>query len=857
MALPAAAVFVKAAYGECGEVLGVGALVELAHLLLDAVEPDARDARRHAREELGDERARESEGLEIIAPAVGADHRDAHLGHDLEQPLVGRGLVAAQHLLEGKRPEETAPVAVGKRLLCQVGIDRGGTHADEDAEIMHVQALGAAHVERAEGAQLLAHEMGVHGSRRENHGNGRALGAIALVGEHEMLGAAAHRVLGFLPDTGDRLAQDAVALLGIEGAIDVGCRRAHVGAHPLELAVRENGRAELEQAALQLVLVQNVAEIAEPRHQRHDPRLAQGVDRRVGHLAEILPEVMMQAAVLLGKHGERGVVAHGADRLLGVLRHRVEHDLKILERPADRDLAAAELLAFELDALARTLLDQAVELLDLLDPLAVGPALGQHLLGLAVVVELARPQVDRDHLAGADAALLDDARLVEAHHAGLRAYDEQSVAGQGVAHGAQAVAIHEGDRPLPAIGADRRRAVPRLHDGVAVGVELLDLLRQARVVRPGLGHQDGLDHGHAAVRTHHDLEHRIERHGIRAARLDDRQQVRHVAAEPFVRHARLVGLHPIDVAEQRIDLAVVGEHAEGLRQPPGGKRVGRIALVVDGEIRDEALVEQVGVEGGELLGQEHPLVDDRAAGERADIEVPDALGEHLLLDAPADDEEIDLELPGTRPLGVVDQDLLDLGTGRVRLLADHGDVDRHLTPAVDAVAHGEDLGLDDAAAALLCCEIGARQEDHADGEPALARLVALVADVLLEEVLGDLHVDAGTVARLAVGIHGTAMPQHLECRDSRGHHLAARLAVDRGDKADAAGIVLLGRVVEAVARQRLGVLAVLRDEALAALAHALVGRHAGPPLRQSDAAGAEALASSMVTARPTRAVMGT
>ncbi len=65
-------------------------------------------------------------------------------------------------------------------------------------------------------------------------------------------------------------------------------------------------------------------------------------------------------------------------------------------------------------------------------------------------------------------------------------------------------------------------------------------------------------------------------------------------------------------------------------------------------------------------------------------------------------------------------------SGRVRcaLSADHRHVDRHLTPAIDGEARVDDLGLDDRAAFLLRPQIGARQEDHADGEAVRAHLVA-------------------------------------------------------------------------------------------------------------------------------------
>src|SRR5690606_8266493 len=99
---------------------------------------------------------------------------------------------------------------------------------------------------------------------------------------------------------------------------------------------------------------------------------------------------------------------------------------------------------------------------------------------------------------------------------------------------------------------------------------------------------------------------------------------------------------------------------------------------------------------------------------------------------------------------VRDHDLLDLGPRRVGLLADHLDVHRHLAPAENRVAVAENFALDDDAAALLRREIGARQEHHPDGEAFRPGRMTRAADMFAEEILRDLHMDAGAVAGLAV-----------------------------------------------------------------------------------------------------------
>src|SRR5882762_8277101 len=144
--------------------------------------------------------------------------------------------------------------------------------------------------------------------------------------------------------------------------------------------------------------------------------------------------------------------------------------------------------------------------------------------------------------------------------------------------------------------------------------------------------------------AYQELEDIVERRGVGGDWLDDRLQILDEAAEIRMVEAGLVALHPVDVAQQRVDLAVMGEHAEGLRQLPLRKGVGRIALMEDGEARGESLVEQVGIEGRQMLGQEHALVDYRAAAERADVEFGDVLGQRRLLHAPAQDIELLFEL---------------------------------------------------------------------------------------------------------------------------------------------------------------------------------------------------------------------
>ena len=113
-----------------------------------------------------------------------------------------------------------------------------------------------------------------------------------------------------------------------------------------------------------------------------------------------------------------------------------------------------------------------------------------------------------------------------------------------------------------------------------------------------------------------------------------------------------MAFHPVDVAFKRVDLAVVRQHAERLRQPPLRECVCGIALVIDRKCTLKALIHQIRVELGDLLSQHHPLVDHRAARQRAHIKPLNASRGHGLLDTAADDIELTLKLFLVNAFGV-------------------------------------------------------------------------------------------------------------------------------------------------------------------------------------------------------------
>ena len=102
-------------------------------------------------------------------------------------------------------------------------------------------------------------------------------------------------------------------------------------------------------------------------------------------------------------------------------------------------------------------------------------------------------------------------------------------------------------------------------------------------------------------------------------------------------HFDLVALHPILVATDRVDFAIMRQTAERLRQPPLGERVGRITLVENRDAAFKTVVLKIGVKDRKALGKEQALVDNRPARQRADVEIADLRGDDLLLNPAADE----------------------------------------------------------------------------------------------------------------------------------------------------------------------------------------------------------------------------
>ncbi len=214
---------------------------------------------------------------------------------------------------------------------------------------------------------------------------------------------------------------------------------------------------------------------------------------------------------------------------------------------------------------------------------------------------------------GSRRPLCSDVPGLDVQHPGLGSHDDETVLGHRVARGPQPVAVQHRADAAPVGERDRGRAVPRLHEAGVVLVERLLRVAHRRVVLPRLGDQH---HHRVRQRAPAVLEqlHRVVEHGrvagARAWRPGRSSRCRR--RRPVGLEQALPRVHPVDVAAQRVDLPVVAEEAERLRQAPTWETCSCCNAGAPGPARSPSTgSRQVGVERLDLLGQQQALVDQR------------------------------------------------------------------------------------------------------------------------------------------------------------------------------------------------------------------------------------------------------
>ena len=456
---------------------------------------------------------------------------------------------------------------------------------------------------------------------------------------------------------------------------------------------------------------------------------------------------------------------------------------------ADGKLAAPQILAGQIGAFIGFGLDDFINARGAFGPLAEGLAGRNQILQRRVFEKPPLIQINADGLAGTNAAFLNDAVFGKFHHAGLRTHNQHAIGSDAIAQRPQAITIQPCHHPAPIGRANRRRAIPGFHHSVAIQEQVTMCCRHGSVIAKALGYQQRLGHGCVSPGAHQQFEHVIECRGIRTTRLHHGLQIIHERIKQRMGKSRFMRLHPIHIAMQRIDFAIMRQRPEGLSEPPGGEGISGIALMINGEAADETFIQQIRIEFCQRFRQEHALIDDGPGGQGTKIKLRNLRRDSLLFDPPADHIHIAFNGGDIALFRVMDQDLFDLGPRRIGLFADAGDIDRHLPPAINGIAGIENFSFHNLPAAFLRAQIGFWQKHLAHGDTPGTQPIATAFHHGSEEILRDFDMNAGPIAGFAIGIHGAAMPNGTQRINAGLHNFPPWLAIKRCHQANTAGIM--------------------------------------------------------------------
>src|SRR5216683_1553240 len=243
------------------------------------------------------------------------------------------------------------------------------------------------------------------------------------------------------------------------------------------------------------------------------------------------------------------------------------------------------------------------------------------------------------------------------------------------------------------------------------------------------------------------------------------------------------GAQPAAVRDNRIDLSVMRDVAEGLREMPGRLRVGGIALVKNGKCGCERRIAQVFVELRKLPGREQALVDDGLRRERADVT---ARG-HEGFGAFSEERQTPLEAGGSASrMEGFDEELPNFGHGFQRAAAQRIGVHGHAAPSDDAKTLGVRGGFNGGASFV---DDRRRKKSEADGKHFWQRN-SLLLSARAEEGLWERSEQTGAVAAGAVGVDTSAVGEAFQRGQSKLDNVVAGGTTEAGDEASTAGVVV-------------------------------------------------------------------
>ncbi|KYD27009.1 hypothetical protein B4109_1240 [Geobacillus stearothermophilus] len=162
---------------------------------------------------------------------------------------------------------------------------------------------------------------------------------------------------------------------------------------------------------------------------------------------------------------------------------------------------------------------------------------------------------------------------------------------------------------------NRRRSVPRLHETAVVLVKRLFRPVHLLIPKPRFRNEHHRDMGRLPASENEKFKRIVQNRRVAAVRIQNRHDFFQIRAERFGHKLFLARRHPVDVAAQRVDLAVMDQVAVRMGPLPARKRVRAEARVHESKRRTEPFILQIQIKRIDLFRRQKPFIHDRSARE--------------------------------------------------------------------------------------------------------------------------------------------------------------------------------------------------------------------------------------------------
>ena len=378
---------------------------------------------------------------------------------------------------------------LSKSIKGEVRIDRIGTVANQQAEVMHFASFTRFDDQADLSSLFILHEMMMDRTGCHQRTHGDSIGTNLSVRQHDQAITVFDRGASFFADAIKSRPQprdafrfrirdvDRLALpFAIVDSLQIG-----------HLMVGQNRMRNRKSVTAFLLCVEQICFRADVAFQRHDHFFTDRVDRRIRHLREQLMEVVVKHARLIAEAGESCIVAHRADRILVGLDQRQQHEIHRFGCVSERLHAVQQLLAGQ--SFWRRLLRKFFQANALfLNPILIRTARRNLGFQFFVIDDAALFEVDQEHTARLKSALVFHVRWIDIQHAHFAGHDDLVVFGDVVTAWTQTVAIQSRTDVFTVGEGDRGWPVPGFLNGRVEFVEGTFVFRHGLMILPGFRH---------------------------------------------------------------------------------------------------------------------------------------------------------------------------------------------------------------------------------------------------------------------------------------------------------------------------------------------------------------------------------